>query len=200
MKIVVATSNANKIIEIKDVLKDSGYEIISMHEAGIEADIEETGSTFEENALTKARFIAKVTGETAIADDSGLEIDFLDRQPGILSARYGGEETPYSIKNNMILEKLNGVPFEQRKARYICSMAVVMKNGEEYVVTRTLEGYIGFEAKGDNGFGYDPIFYLPEYDKTVAEIDLSLKNRISHRGKALTDLADILKKKIVVEE
>ena len=200
MKIVVATGNANKIQEIKDVLKDSEYEVVSMRDVGIDADIEETGSTFAENALIKARFASKVTGEISIADDSGLEVDFLNKQPGIFSARYGGEGTPYGVKNKMIIDKMKDVPFEKRTARFVCSMAAVMNDGEEIVITRTIEGYIGFEEKGEKGFGYDPIFYVPEYDKTMAELDMQLKNRISHRGKALTDLSDFLKKRKQKEE
>ena len=200
MKIVVATGNLNKIQEIKDVLKDTDFDVLSMRDVGIDADIEETGSTFAENALIKARFASKVTGETAIADDSGLEIDFLNKQPGIFSARYGGEATPYSVKNKMIIDKMKDVPFEKRTARFVCSMAAVMDDGEEKVITRTIEGYIGFEEKGENGFGYDPIFYIPEYGKTMAELEMQLKNRISHRGKALTDLSDFLKKRKQKEE
>jgi XTP/dITP diphosphohydrolase len=196
LKVVVASGNKNKVQEIREVLKDSEYEVFSMREAGIEVDIEETGSTFEENALIKARFVSRVTGETAVADDSGLEIDYLDKQPGILSSRFGGENTPYPIKNKMLLDKLAGVPYEKRTARFVCSMAAVLGSGEEIVVTRTIEGYIGYEEKGGNGFGYDPIFYVPEYNMTMAEMDIQQKNRISHRGKAMTDLAEMLKKRI----
>jgi XTP/dITP diphosphohydrolase len=193
--VVVASGNTNKVQEIREILKDSEFTVLSMKDAGVEADIEETGSTFEENALIKARFVSRVTGETAIADDSGLEIDYLDKQPGILSARFGGEGTPYSFKNKLILEKLEGVPFEKRTARFVCSMAAVSSSGEEIVLTRTIEGNIGYEERGENGFGYDPIFYVPEYNMTMAEMGMQLKNRISHRGKALTDLAEVLKKR-----
>ena len=171
-----------------------------MKEAGIDADIEEIGSTFEENALIKARFVGKITGEISIADDSGLEVDYLGKQPGIFSARFGGTETSYTEKNAMILEKLVGVPFEKRTARFVCAMAAVFKDGEEIVIKRTIEGYIGYEEKGENGFGYDPIFYVPEYDKTTAEMDIQLKNRISHRGKALTDITEILREREQIQD
>lgn len=195
MKIIVASRNANKVLEIKAVLDTDDYEIYSMHEAGVEVDIEETGSSFEENALIKARFVAKVSGETAIADDSGLEVDFLDKQPGIYSARFGGENTPYSVKNKMILDKLIDVPYEKRTARYVCSMAAAFPDGDDVVVTKTLEGYIAEEPVGELGFGYDPIFYVPEFDMTVAQMELKLKNEISHRGKALRALSEALKKR-----
>ena len=195
MKIVVATKNINKAAEIKEVLKGTDYEIYTMKEAGIDVDIEETGSTFEENALIKARFISKLSEEISMADDSGLEVDHLGKKPGIFSSRFGGAETSYRIKNSMILEQLEGVPFEKRTARFVCAMAVVFKDGEEVVINRTIEGFIGYEEKGDNGFGYDPIFYVPEYDMTTAEMDIKLKNKISHRGKALTDIAEILRER-----
>lgn len=200
MKIVVATNNINKVLEIREILKDTDYDIYSMKEAGIDADIEEIGSTFEENALIKARFVGKITGEISIADDSGLEVDYLGKQPGIFSARFGGTETSYTEKNAMILEKLVGVPFEKRTARFVCAMAAVFKDGEEIVIKRTIEGYIGYEEKGENGFGYDPIFYVPEYDKTTAEMDIQLKNRISHRGKALTDITEILREREQIQD
>ena len=200
MEIVVATKNINKVLEIREILKDTDYDIYSMKEAGIDADIEEIGSTFEENALIKARFVGKITGEISIADDSGLEVDYLGKQPGIFSARFGGTETSYTEKNAMILEKLVGVPFEKRTARFVCAMAAVFKDGEEIVIKRTIEGYIGYEEKGENGFGYDPIFYVPEYDKTTAEMDIQLKNRISHRGKALTDITEILREREQIQD
>lgn len=184
MKIVIATGNAGKMKEIKSIFNNSKYEVMSMKEEGIVADVDENGATFEENALIKAREIAKISGNIVLADDSGLEVDALNKEPGIYSARYMGEDTPYSIKNANIIERLEGVEFEKRTARFVCAVAAVYPDGKELVVRETMEGYIGYEEKGANGFGYDPIFYLKEFDKTSAEISLEEKNEISHRGKA----------------
>jgi len=184
MKIVIATGNAGKMKEIKSIFNNSDYEVVSMKEEGIIADVDENGSTFEENALIKAREIAKLSGNIVLADDSGLEVDYLNKEPGIYSARYMGEDTPYSVKNASLIARLNGVEFEKRTARFVCAVAAVYPDGKELVVRETMEGYIGYEEKGANGFGYDPIFYLKEFDKTSAEISLEEKNEISHRGKA----------------
>lgn len=184
MKVVIATGNAGKMKEIKSIFNNSEYEVVSMKEEGISADVDENGATFEENALIKAREIAKISGHIVLADDSGLEVDALNKEPGIYSARYMGEDTPYSIKNANIIERLEGVEFENRTARFVCAVAAVYPDGRELVVRETMEGYIGYEEKGTNGFGYDPIFYLKEFDKTSAEISLEEKNEISHRGKA----------------
>lgn len=184
MKIIIATGNAGKMKEIKSIFNNSKYEVVSMKEEGIVADVDENGSTFEENALIKAREIAKLSGNVVLADDSGLEVDYLNKEPGIYSARYMGEDTPYSIKNASLIARLDGVEFEKRTARFVCAVAAVYPDGKELVVRETMEGYIGYEEKGANGFGYDPIFYLKEFDKTSAEISLEEKNEISHRGKA----------------
>lgn len=184
MKIVIATGNSGKMKEIKSIFNNSEYEVVSMKEEGLTADVDENGTTFEENALIKAREIAKISGNIVLADDSGLEVDALNKEPGIYSARYMGEDTPYSIKNANIIERLDGVEFEKRTARFVCAVAAVYPDGKELVVRETMEGYIGYEEKGANGFGYDPIFYLKEFDKTSAEISLEEKNQISHRGKA----------------
>lgn len=184
MKIVIATGNAGKMKEIKSIFNNSGYEVVSMKEEGIVADVDENGTTFEENALIKAREIAKISGNIVLADDSGLEVDALNKEPGIYSARYMGEDTPYSVKNANIIERLQDVEFEKRTARFVCAVAAVYPDGKELIVRETMEGYIGYEEKGANGFGYDPIFYLKEFDKTSAEISLEEKNEISHRGKA----------------
>ena len=184
MKIVIATGNAGKMKEIKPIFNNSDYEVVSMKEEGIVADVDENGSTFEENALIKAREIAKLSGNIVLADDSGLEVDYLNKEPGIYSARYMGEDTPYSVKNASLIARLDGVEFEKRTARFVCAVAAVYPDGKELVVRETMEGYIGYEEKGVNGFGYDPIFYLKEFDKTSAEISLEEKNEISHRGKA----------------
>ena len=192
-KIIFATGNAGKMKEIREILQDMNMEILSMKEAGIEADIIEDGKTFEENAMIKAEAISKMTGEIVLADDSGLEIDYLNKEPGIYSARYMGEDTSYHIKNASLIERLNGVPDEKRTARFVCAVAAAFPDGSVKTVRGTMEGRIGYEEKGENGFGYDPIFYLPEYGCTSAELSGEEKNKISHRGKALRAIKDELK-------
>ena len=194
MRIIIATGNAGKMKEIKSIFNNSEYNVVSMKEEGIAADVDENGTTFEENALIKAREIAKISGNIVLADDSGLEVDALNKEPGIYSARYMGEDTPYSVKNASIIERLEGVEFEQRTARFVCAVAAVYPDGKELVVRETMEGYIGYEEKGVNGFGYDPIFYLKEFDKTSAEISLEEKNKISHRGKAFRAIKALMEK------
>ena len=194
-KLIFATGNMNKLREIKQILAGLDYEILSMKEAGVDIDIVEDGKTFEENALIKARAVCKASGHLALADDSGLEVDALGKEPGIYSARYMGEDTSYDIKNQSIIDRLSGVPDEERTARFVCAMAAVFPDGTEKTFVRTMEGRIGYEIAGENGFGYDPIFFLPEYGKTSAEISPEEKNAISHRGKALRALADYLKTK-----
>ena len=196
IKIVFATGNQGKMREIKQIMADMDMEIVSMKDAGIFVDIEENGTTFEENALIKARAIAKETNAIVLADDSGLEIDYLDKAPGVLSARYMGEDTPYSVKNQHILDLLKDVPQEKRSARFVCSIAAVLPDGREFTTQATIEGKIGYEIAGENGFGYDPTFLVPEFNKTTAELNADEKNKISHRGKALTMMKDILKKEL----
>lgn len=195
-KLIFATGNQNKVKEIKMIMADTGYEIVSMKEAGIDADIEENGKTFEENAIIKAKAISELTGELVLADDSGLEIDYLNKEPGIYSARYEGVDTPYSVKNQIIMDRLAGVPDEQRTARFVCAIAAAFPDGHVITRTATMEGRIGYEQKGENGFGYDPIFFLPEYGCTSAELSPEDKNAISHRGKALRMMRDALTKEI----
>ena len=184
-RLIFATGNQNKMREIREILADLPVEILSMKEAGIEADIVEDGKTFEENAIIKAKTIMELTGELVLADDSGLEIDYLNKEPGIYSARYMGEDTSYHIKNASLIQRLEGVPDEKRTARFVCAIAAVFPDGRRKTVRAAMEGRIGYEEKGENGFGYDPIFYLPEYGCTSAELSMEEKNRISHRGKAL---------------
>ena len=191
--LVFATGNMNKLRAIKEILADLDVEILSMKEAGIDIDIVEDGKTFEENALIKARAVCKASGHLALADDSGLEVDALNKEPGIYSARYMGDDTSYDIKNQKIIDRLEGVPDEKRTARFVCAMAAVFPDGTEKTFVRNMEGRIGYEIAGENGFGYDPIFYLPEYGKTSAEISPEEKNAITHRGQALRALADYLK-------
>ena len=180
--------------EIRMIMADCGMEILSMREAGIQIDIEENGSTYEENALIKARAVAALAGSLVLADDSGLEVDWLGREPGVHSARYMGEDTPYSIKNAEIISRLEGVPDEKRTARFVCAIAAVFPDGRELTVRAAVEGRIGYEEKGGNGFGYDPIFYMPELQKTTAELTEAEKNQVSHRGKALRLMKEELKK------
>jgi hypothetical protein len=191
-KIVFATTNEGKVKEIKEILKDFPIEVVSMKEMGITADIEENGTTFEENSLIKARALAKLTGLPALADDSGLEVDYLNGEPGIYSARYLGRDTDYDYKNNYIIDKLSGAKAEDRSARFVCVISLVLPDGREFVERGVVEGLIGYEQKGENGFGYDPIFYLPEYGKTSAELPPEEKNKISHRGKALTAMKKLI--------
>ncbi len=191
-KLIFATGNADKLREIREIMADTDYEVLSMKEAGAFVDAEENGTTFEENALIKARAVCAVAGELVLADDSGLEVDYLNKEPGIYSARYMGTDTSYRVKNANIIQRLEGVPDERRTARFVCAIAAVFPDGREVVLRRTMEGRIGYEEKGPNGFGYDPIFYLPEYGKYSAELPREEKNRISHRGKALRAIREIL--------
>lgn len=197
-KIIFATGNEGKMNEIKEIMKDfiEKNEIImmSLKEAGVNADIVEDGKTFEENALIKARAIAGLTEAVVLADDSGLEVDYLDRAPGIYSARFLGEDTSYDIKNTYILDKLEGVEEEKRTARFVCAIACVFPDGKELCIRGTIEGTISHEIKGVNGFGYDPIFYVPEYGCTTAELPADRKNEVSHRGRALAAMMSELEK------
>ena len=182
-------------------MKDVGIEVISLKDAGIHADIEENGTTFAENAMIKAKGIAALPGvqdgETIVlADDSGLEIDYLNKEPGIYSARYMGEDTSYDIKNAELIRRLDGVEDEKRTARFVCAMAAVMPDGQEIATMGVMEGRIGHEAAGENGFGYDPIFYLPQYKMTSAQISPEEKNRISHRGNALRMMREEITKRL----
>lgn len=194
-RIVFATGNAGKMKEIRMILADLDMEIVSMKEAGIVTDIDENGTTFEENAIIKAKAVAAYTDDIVLADDSGLEIDYLNKEPGIYSARYMGEDTSYDIKNQNLLDRLAGVPKEQRTARFVCAIAAVLPDKEVIVKRETIEGYIGFEPAGENGFGYDPIFYVDEYNCSTAQLPADKKNELSHRGKALRAMKEALREK-----
>lgn len=194
-KVIFATSNEGKMKEVRSILEDLGMEVLSMKEAGIEADVVEDGTTFEENALIKATEIQKICGEIVLADDSGLEIDYLNKEPGIYSARYMGANTSYTIKNQNLIDRLEGVEDEKRSARFVCAIAVAFPDGTTQITRGTIEGRIGYEEKGSNGFGYDPIFYVPEYGCTTAELSLEQKNEASHRGKALRMMKEIIRDK-----
>ena len=187
-RVIVASGNQGKIREIREILAPLELDVVSMKEAGIEVDVDETGTSFEENALLKARGIAVLTDDLVIADDSGLEIDYLNKEPGIYSARYLGRDISYDIKNQNLLDRLEGVPDEKRSARFVCAVAAILPNKKELVVRGVMEGRIGYEIRGEHGFGYDPIFYLPEYGMSSAEILPEEKNKISHRGKALQQM------------
>ena len=191
-RIIFATGNEGKMREIRMILEDLGVPVLSMKEAGISADIEENGKSFAENAAIKAKAIMEMTGEIVMADDSGLEIDYLDGAPGIYSARFMGEDTSYDIKNKALIDKLAGVPDEKRTARFVCAIACALPDGQILESRGTMEGIIGYEIKGENGFGYDPIFYLPECGCTSAEISPEKKNELSHRGKALRAMKEKL--------
>lgn len=188
-QILFATGNEHKMVEIRAILADLGVPVLSLKEAGIDVDVEENGTTFEENAMIKASEIAKLVEDTIVlADDSGLEIDYLNKEPGIYSARYAGVDTSYDVKNQMLLDRLDGVADEERTARFVCAIAAVFPDGSRKVVRGTIEGMIGYEIKGENGFGYDPIFYLPELGKSTAELEPEEKNKLSHRGNALEEM------------
>ena len=184
-KIIFATGNEGKMREVRVILGDLGAEILSLKEAGIQAEAEENGTTFEENAVIKAKEIMEKTGALVLADDSGLEVDALNGEPGIYSARYMGHETSYHIKNKNLIERLEGKTGEERSARFVCAIAACFPDGRVLTTRGTMEGQIGYEEKGENGFGYDPIFYLPEYQCYSGELPLEEKNKLSHRGKAL---------------
>ena len=192
MKVILASNNRHKLLEIKNILSPLGYDVISQSDAGCTIDVEETGSTFEENAALKAQAVYDMTGLPVISDDSGLEVDYLNKEPGIYSARYEGVDTPYEIKNKIIIDRLAGVPDELRTARFVCAIAAAFPDGRVETRRGTIEGRIGYEQAGENGFGYDPIFYLPERGMTTAQLSPEEKNDISHRGNALRLIKEVL--------
>ncbi|ONI46405.1 non-canonical purine NTP pyrophosphatase, RdgB/HAM1 family [Candidatus Epulonipiscioides gigas] len=188
VKIIFASTNKSKIAELNALAKNLNILLIDMKEAGIDIDIEETGNTFEENAKLKASKLSEYTDELVLADDSGLEIEYLNNEPGIYSARYLGENTTFQEKIQNFLRRLEGVEKSKRTARFVCALSMYQKGKELCTITEAIEGYIGFEPKGTSGFGYDPIFYL-ENDKSWAEISLEEKNKKSHRAKAFVALS-----------
>ncbi len=195
-KILFATGNEGKMREIRMILEGMDAELLSLKEAGITVDIEENGATFEENAVLKAKTVMELTGDIVLADDSGLEIDYLNGEPGVYSARYMGENTSYRVKNKSLIDRLEGVPEEKRTARFVCVTAAALPDGRILTARGTIEGRIGYEERGEGGFGYDPVFFLPEYGCSTAELSPEKKNELSHRGKALralrTKLEEIL--------
>ena len=192
-KIIFATGNAGKMREIRAILSDLGLPVLSMKEAGVDLDIVEDGKTFAENAKIKAMAVWKQTGGIVLADDSGLAVDYIGGEPGVYSARYMGEHTDYHTKNASLIKRLEGVPDEKRTARFVCAIAAAFPDGRVETVRETMEGRIGYEEKGENGFGYDPIFFLPEYGCTSAELSMEEKNKMSHRGKALQAIKEELR-------
>ena len=198
-KFIVATKNSGKLNEIKEILKDTEYDVVSMIDIGYNDEIEENGATFEENAMIKANILYQFYGQTVLADDSGLEVDALGGAPGIYTARFAGEGATDLQKIEKLLDLLKDVPFENRKARFVCSIALILDNGEKFVVKETCEGYINERLEGSNGFGYDPIFYVAQYKKTMAQLDVEIKNSISHRGKALKKMLQFVYGRINAE-
>lgn len=200
-RIVFATGNENKMTEIRMILSDLGMPVYSMKELGVEADIVEDGISFEENAEIKARAVSRLLpNDIVLADDSGLEIDYLDKAPGIYSARFAGEDTSYDVKNCILLDKLEGVPDEERTARFVCAVAAAFPDGTVETVRGTIEGSIAKEMLGENGFGYDPIFYIPEYGCTTAQMSPDRKNELSHRGNALREMRRVIEARLGKEK
>lgn len=194
-KIIFATSNEGKMKEIREILSDLDIELLSLKEVGLNPDIDENGTTFEENAIIKAKQVMELTGEIVLADDSGIEVDYMDKAPGVYSARFMGEDTPYAIKNQYIIDKLANANDEERSARFVCAIACAFPNGEVITQRATIEGFIAKQiSEGSTGFGYDPIFYVPEYQCTTADMAPELKNAISHRGKALKAVKQMISK------
>lgn len=197
-RIIFATGNAGKMREIRLILEDLGCQVISMKEAGADPEIVEDGKSFAENAEIKARAVWNCTGDIVLADDSGLVVDYIGGEPGIYSARYMGEDTSYEIKNRNIIERLEGASGDERAARFVCNIAAVLPDGRVLHTEAAMEGLIAEQPAGCEGFGYDPILYIPEFEKTSAELTIDEKNRISHRGKALEAMKSELKK--ILEE
>ncbi|MCY8858696.1 XTP/dITP diphosphatase [Bacillus atrophaeus] len=189
---IIATHNPGKVKEFKDILVPKGYDVKSLADIGFLEEIEETGHTFEENAVLKAEAVAKAVNKMVIADDSGLSVDNLGGSPGVYSARYAGEQKDDLANINKVLQELKGIEKEQRTARFRCALAVSIPGEETKTVEGHVEGYIAEEPKGENGFGYDPIFIVKDKDKTMAELTSDEKNKISHRANALKKLSQLL--------
>ncbi len=197
-QILFATSNEGKLKEVRMIMaaSDMGMEVLSLKDINVKADVEETGTTFEENAVIKATEICRLTGMLTLADDSGLEVDYLNKEPGVYSARFMGENTSYHIKNNEIIKRLENAKGSERSARFVCVIAAAFPDGEVLTARATIEGEIAYKEEGGNGFGYDPIMYIPEYGTTTAGLLPEVKNQISHRGKALRLMKEMLEKKL----
>lgn len=193
LKVLVATGNSGKARELAEILAEVPVRLTTLPEEGITIDVEETGATFEENALIKARAYCRMSGLPTLADDSGLEVDALNGEPGVRSKRYAGDDASDEQRVRYLLSKLEGVPEQQRAARFRSVIAIVLPSGWERVVDGTVEGYIARHPSGDNGFGYDPVFWVPGFGKTLAELPLSEKNSVSHRGRAARKATDVLR-------
>ncbi|MEW5953299.1 MAG: XTP/dITP diphosphatase [Bacillota bacterium] len=191
-ELVLATHNQGKVREMEKLLEGSGFKVLSLHEFPEFPEVVEDGDTFEANAIKKARETAAYTGRLALADDSGLEVDHLGGAPGVYSARFAGPARDDAANNRKLLKQLEGVPAEKRTGRFCCVVAVAAPDGRVKTARGTCEGLIGAEPRGDSGFGYDPLFYVPEYNQTFAQLDLAVKNKISHRGRAFAAAKDIL--------
>ncbi|MET4567085.1 XTP/dITP diphosphohydrolase [Bacillus subtilis] len=189
---IIATHNPGKVKEFKEILEPRGYDVKSLAEIGFTEEIEETGHTFEENAILKAEAVAKAVNKMVIADDSGLSIDNLGGRPGVYSARYAGEQKDDQANIEKVLSELKGIEKEQRTARFRCALAVSIPGEETKTVEGHVEGYIAEEPRGEYGFGYDPIFIVKDKDKTMAELTSVEKNKISHRADALKKLSKLL--------
>lgn len=194
MKIICATSNKDKLREIREIFSDSDCEIVSMKETGVSIDVEETGDTFLENAYIKAKAVWDITGGVVFSDDSGLEVDYLNKAPGVYSARFMGTDTSYEIKNKKIIQLLEEATGRERSARYKAAICCILEDGSVIEIEESMEGEIAHSPSGSEGFGYDPIFYVKEFSKTAAQLGREEKNKISHRGKALRVLKDKLRK------
>jgi XTP/dITP diphosphohydrolase len=193
-EIIIATKNRGKVREIRRALRGLGLHILALSDFLGVPEIEEDGKSFTENALKKARFYSRHFGKLTLADDSGLEVDILKGLPGIYSARYAGEGASHQENNRKLLKEMEGIPISKRGARFRCVIALVSPDGRELVTEGSCKGRIGFREVGRKGFGYDPLFILPQYGKTMAQLSMEAKNRISHRGKALRKLRKILRK------
>lgn len=196
IEILIATNNLGKVKEIKDILDSSKVKILTMKDFPPLPKIEEDGKTYQENAVKKARKISEYTGKICLADDSGLEIDYLKGKPGIYSSRWGNSD---EVRINKVLKLLENVPINKRNAKFVCVVVLVFPNGKIYMAKEECKGSITFNPKGEHGFGYDPIFLVPEYDKTFAELGDKIKNQISHRGKAMRKMINIINKIVVSE-
>ena len=195
-KAILASSNKHKLEEIQEILKEFDYELLTLSDVGLgDLEIIEDGETFEENSYIKAKTVLDLKKVITIADDSGLEVDYLNGAPGVYSARYAGDHVSYSDNNKKLLEALIGVPEEDRTARFVTVITMLFENGEKIVARGEVEGIIGTELKGNGGFGYDPLFYVPEIGKTFAECTSDEKNKLSHRANALVQLKEILSKR-----
>jgi XTP/dITP diphosphohydrolase len=196
IEILIATNNLGKVKEIKDILDSHKIKILTMKDFPPLPKIEEDGKTYQENAVKKARKISEYTGKICLADDSGLEIDYLKGKPGIYSSRWGNSDEE---RINKVLKLIENVPIDKRNAKFVCVVVLVFPNGKIYMVKEECKGSITFNPKGEHGFGYDPIFLIPEYDKTFAELGDKIKNQISHRGKAMRRMIDIINELVITE-